>query len=75
MSDEILRHADIDQITAEATGARLDALARQGICTHGWMQWGVIGPRLEDSRDGVCKDCGKTFASWAEYEEERSQFF
>ena len=51
------RDADIEQAELEALGDLAAKRAKQGICTHGWVQGPPGKPVI------TCLYCGETFAS------------
>lgn len=66
--EAIIQDADIEQAEFERMGARLAALKRQGVCTHG----SVVGmgddgiahyPEARGLKPGQlrCTDCGRVF--------------
>lgn len=54
--EAVYQDADIEQAAFEAEGARLAALRRQGICSHGWRLGGNPAPEFDASRAEIERD-------------------
>ena len=67
-----LQDADIEMAELTATANREAALRKRGICAHSWRQ-GPPGPWNAPRSDWKCLDCGRTFKTAEEMDDERRE--
>lgn len=64
--DSPIQDADIESAELHAEANRQARLKRKGICLHNWI-------KAPPGQPAVCLDCGKSFPTEAELNEERRE--